>query len=230
VPIFGYTVAFTADEDRSGKFGNLASNASLARCWDFSLPDTLDAPLWHGYARRYINAYVPRFGSIDLQTQAKYKGIEEEVDADAVAHGAGKTLTCQALQLQLYTPLRLQHQGHALPPARLTPRTLISAVARRTALALEFHAQQPHWGAQVPATIALADSLHDQRQLHWFDWTRYSSRQQQTMALGGVLGTWQLHGPADTLAQLWPWLWLGQWLHIGKNATMGLGGYRLMPD
>lgn len=92
VPIFGYTVAFTADEDRSGKFGNLASNASLARCWDFSLPDTLDAPLWHGYARRYINAYVPRFGSIDLQTQAKYKGIEEEVDADAVAHGAGKTL------------------------------------------------------------------------------------------------------------------------------------------
>ena len=92
VPIFGYTVAFTADEDRSGKFGNLASNASLARCWDFSLPDTLDAPLWHGYARRYINAYVPRFGSLDLQTQAKYKGIEEEVDADAVAHGAGKTL------------------------------------------------------------------------------------------------------------------------------------------
>lgn len=92
VPIFGYTVAFTADEDASGKFGNLANNASLARCWDFSLPDTLDAPLWHGYARRYINAYVPRFGSLDLQTQAKYKGIEEEVDADAVAHGAGKTL------------------------------------------------------------------------------------------------------------------------------------------
>lgn len=137
---------------------------------------------------------------------------------------------CQALQLHLHTPLRLQHQGHALPPARLTPRTLISAVARRTALALEFHARQPHWGAQVPATIALAESLHDQRQLHWFDWTRYSSRQQQTMALGGVLGTWQLHGPADTLAQLWPWLWLGQWLHVGKNATMGLGGYRLMVD
>lgn len=92
VPIFGYTVAFTADEDRSGKFGNLASNASLARCWDFSLPDGLEQTLWHGYARRYINAYVPRFSSIDLQTQAKYKGIEEDVDADDVKHGAGKTL------------------------------------------------------------------------------------------------------------------------------------------
>jgi CRISPR/Cas system endoribonuclease Cas6 (RAMP superfamily) len=26
---------------------------------------------------------------------------------------------------------------------------------------------------------------------------------------------------------LWPWLWLGQWLHIGKNATMGMGGYTM---
>ena len=31
------------------------------------------------------------------------------------------------------------------------------------------------------------------------------------------------------LAALWPWLWLGQWLHVGKNATMGMGGYALQP-
>jgi CRISPR-associated protein Csm1 len=91
VPIFGYTVAFTADEDQSGKFGNLAANASLARCWDFSLPTSLDEMLWHGYARRYINAYVPRFTSLDLQTQAKYLGIEGSVDVDDVQQGAGKT-------------------------------------------------------------------------------------------------------------------------------------------
>ena len=63
--------------------------------------------------------------------------------------------------------------------------------------------------------------------LQWFDWVRYSSRQQQEMALGGVVGSWQLNGPADAIAGIWPWLWLGQWLHVGKNATMGLGGYRL---
>ena len=28
---------------------------------------------------------------------------------------------------------------------------------------------------------------------------------------------------------LLPWLWLGQWLHVGKNATMGMGGYALQP-
>ena len=47
------------------------------------------------------------------------------------------------------------------------------------------------------------------------------------MALGGVVGQWHLHTNADTLEQLWPWLWLGQWLHVGKNASFGLGGYRL---
>ncbi len=92
VPVFGYTVAFTADEDKSGKFGNLASNASLARCWDFSLPGSLDETLWHGYARRYINAHVPRFTSLDLQTSAKYNALEGDVDSDAVRHEAGKTL------------------------------------------------------------------------------------------------------------------------------------------
>lgn len=134
-----------------------------------------------------------------------------------------------ALHLHFHTPLRLQHQGHALPPGRLTPRALISHLARRTALMLEFHAGQAHWGTQVPATVALADQLGDERQLRWFDWTRYSSRQQQEMALGGAVGQWQLHASTDTLAQLWPWLWLGQWLHVGKNASFGLGGYRLIP-
>ena len=92
VPIFGYTVAFTGNADSSGMFGPLAKNGTLARCWDFSLPERLNDTLWHGYARRYINAYVPHFSEIDLQTQAKYKGIEDEVQADDVRFGTGKTL------------------------------------------------------------------------------------------------------------------------------------------
>lgn len=133
----------------------------------------------------------------------------------------------QALHLHIQTPLRLQHQGHALPPRQLTARTLVSALARRAALVLEFHAQQTQWGTQVPAMVALAEQLIDHRDLRWFDWTRFSSRQQQEMALGGVVGHWQFHGPSDTLAQIWPWLWIGQWLHVGKNASFGLGGYQL---
>jgi CRISPR-associated protein Csm1 len=92
VPIFGYTVGFTGSEDASGKFGPLALGGQLARCWDFSLPDSLGGTLWNGYARRYINAYVPQFTEVDIQTQAKYTGIEDGVSAEDVRFGAGKTL------------------------------------------------------------------------------------------------------------------------------------------
>ena len=44
------------------------------------------------------------------------------------------------------------------------------------------------------------------------------------MTLGGALGSWTLTGE---LGPLLPWLRLGEWLHVGKNATLGLGRYRL---
>ena len=131
------------------------------------------------------------------------------------------------LTLHIQTPLRLQQQGQPLGVAQLTPRALIAALARRTALLMEFHAGQTGWGEAAKHITHLSENLTDTRDLHWFDWTRYSSRQQQEMTLGGVLGHWTLHGNVEDLAQIQPWLWLGQWLHVGKNATMGLGAYTL---
>jgi hypothetical protein len=131
------------------------------------------------------------------------------------------------ITLQINTPLRLQLQGKPLGVAQLNPRALIAALARRSALLMEFHAGQSGWGEAARRITQTSETLTDTRELAWFDWTRYSSRQQQEMTLGGVLGAWTLHGSTESLAEIEPWLWLGQWLHAGKNATMGLGGYTL---
>ena len=61
LPIFGYKVAFAQDRTISGKFSGLAANLKLLRCWDFSLPASEDEMLWHGFARRNINGYVPHY-------------------------------------------------------------------------------------------------------------------------------------------------------------------------
>jgi CRISPR/Cas system endoribonuclease Cas6 (RAMP superfamily) len=45
--------------------------------------------------------------------------------------------------------------------------------------------------------------------------------------MGGLLGRFRLHGP--DIAPFWPYLWLGQWTHAGKGATLGLGRYRIVP-
>lgn len=123
--------------------------------------------------------------------------------------------------LHFHTPLRLQENGRALPPERLSTRVLLMALVRRMSLLSEFHAQSPE-AAHFAALRQATESLGERRQLEWRDWTRYSARQQQKMALGGVMGSWELHGE---LGNFLPFLKLGQWLHVGKEAVFGLGGY-----
>ena len=91
VPVFGFGVALTGSEDATGKFGPMARDGSLVRAWDFSLPNNLIDTLWNGYARRFINAYVPRFSEVDQWASDKYLGHAEDVDFDQ-ARFAGKTL------------------------------------------------------------------------------------------------------------------------------------------
>ena len=66
--------------------------------------------------------------------------------------------------------------------------------------------------------------IEDDKYLKWQDWTRYSSRQEQKMKLGGVIGEWHFNNLSPELAKL---LYIGQWLHCGKNATFGLGKYQI---
>jgi len=126
--------------------------------------------------------------------------------------------------LHIYTPLRLQHQGCAIRPDKLDARTLLMAMIRRANLLAEFHGAGALTRDFSPLYHAAAE-ISDDKQLTWQDWARYSSRQQQKMTLGGVMGTWSLEGK---LAAFMPYLELGQWLHVGKEASFGLGGYRLI--
>ena len=93
LPIFGYHLLFTREEERSGKFGNEASSGNLLRAWDFSLPEDADAPLWDGYARRNINGFVPRFKSAELNNAflRRYEGMSKD-DRENERIGTPKTL------------------------------------------------------------------------------------------------------------------------------------------
>ena len=125
--------------------------------------------------------------------------------------------------LNFHTPLRLQENGHALSPDRLTARDLLMALARRTSLLMELHTGQSA-GLNFAELASLAPHVPFTHELTWRDWTRFSSRQQQSMQLGGATGRWTLRDVPLSFHSL---LQVGQWLHIGKNATFGLGGYSI---
>jgi len=133
-----------------------------------------------------------------------------------------------ALMLRLESPLRLQHESKPLRPDQLTPRVFMSHLLRRITLMLDVHMGIRPAPFDTRALLYLADEVvHEGRSLQWCDLRRYSARQGQELPQGGVQGAWRWRGP---LAPLLPWLLLGQWLHVGKGATAGLGGYTVHPE
>jgi len=128
-----------------------------------------------------------------------------------------------SVTLVIDTPLRLQRNGRPMDARALTARDLLVALVRRIALLHEFHGAGP-LPLNFRALAQRAEAIESDKQLRWRDWQRYSSRQQQKIALGGVVGRWRLSGD---LGPFLPFLHLGQWLHVGKEATFGLGGYNL---
>ncbi len=131
--------------------------------------------------------------------------------------------TPSSVTLVFDTPLRLQRGGQLLGVAELTAPDLLRALLRRVAELVELQL-----GGSLDDDFAAlsehAATVRGDTQLTWRDWTRQSSRQQQHMVLGGAVGRFTLHGD---LAPFWPLLHLGQWLHVGKNTTFGLGRYRI---
>jgi hypothetical protein len=128
--------------------------------------------------------------------------------------------------VQLVTHLRLMHDERLVKASRFDFGVWFPHLLRRVSMLTYFHTDTP-LETDFAALTAAAKSIRTRdAKLTWSDWTRYSSRQGRSMELGGLLGEFVLEGD---LSPYWPYLWLGQFVHAGKNASMGLGGYRLVP-
>jgi hypothetical protein len=136
------------------------------------------------------------------------------------------------ITIQLLTPLRLKREGHLVTPARFRFSDLFMSLLRRISLLTYFHTDHP-LEADFARLAQMARCVeHQQPKLRWYDWTRFSSRQDTTLEMGGLYGQILLRG--NDVAEFWPYLWLGQWTHAGKGATLGMGQYHIatasLPD
>ena len=130
------------------------------------------------------------------------------------------------LTLRLLTPLRLTSEGRLVSQDRFRFHHLFSNLLRRISLLMAFHTDAP-LAADFSGLTQAARALEcTQTRLRWHEWTRFSSRQDTLVQMGGLVGEVELAG-AD-LELFWPYLWLGQWTHAGKGAVMGLGRYQLV--
>lgn len=128
------------------------------------------------------------------------------------------------LRIHLESPLRLKQDNQNCNASRFAFGTFFGHLLRRISLLTYFHTDHPLETEFAHLTAAAKNVTVSEAQLAWQDWTRYSSRQQTTMNMGGLMGSFAVQGD---LQPFWPYLWLGQWTHVGKGTSMGLGAYRI---
>ena len=129
------------------------------------------------------------------------------------------------IKVRLLTPLRLSHENRLVSQDRFRFALLFSSLLRRISLLMAFHTDSPLETDFAALTQAAQGVEWRRARLRWQDWTRFSSRQDALIQMGGLVGELELDYTG--LEPFWPYLWLGQWTHTGKGAVMGLGGYRI---
>ncbi len=122
-----------------------------------------------------------------------------------------------AVRLHLTTPLRIRLRGDLLTGSSVSPEHFIAAAIRRVRLL----------GLALPeglADAARADAVNlrfDDPRMGWLETTRFSSRQNTAMQMGGIVGEATLD--LRQANHVWPLLWAASVLHLGKGASMGFG-------
>jgi hypothetical protein len=179
----------------------------------------------HGLGRQRVPGELT---SVSIQREAREEAVWDPDTDTLTEHDASIVVPsfppASGVELVFDTPVRFTADGHRVRAADLGPGRLVSGLVRRVSWLLEAHCGMSVDADHIRQTVACAEYLGDRREMQWLDWTRYSSRQRQSMTLGGYVGRWRMDG---SLADLLPWLWLGQWTHVGKGAVMGMGRYRM---
>jgi len=137
----------------------------------------------------------------------------------------GKSL--RRVILEFLTPTRIKSSGHLT--TSLPFPLLVTNLLRRLSLLAYFHCGGENTEAEsVRALIKEAQNVRVvKNNLKWYDLERYSTRQKTHLKMGGFKGMVQYEG---NLKSFLPYLYLGEYLHVGKNTTFGLGKYRIVTD
>lgn len=171
--------------------------------------------------------YLVKIDDIDFQGNAStiYQAGELRPQRPAATPTCPPLPSCITLTFE--SPLRIKQDGKNITPNRFNFGALFSTLLRRISMISYFHTDTPLETDFAALTANARTVQFRDANLHWYDWTRYSSRQQTEMNMGGVLGsaTLDMHGLED----FWPYLWLGQWTHVGKGTSMGMGAYTITP-
>jgi len=127
------------------------------------------------------------------------------------------------ITLHLLTPLRLRVNNCYVNGSTLEFHHWFDSLLRRISMLNYFHEDIDLKIDYVNLSNFSKQITFTKKTIEWKDLTRYSSRQNTTMKMGGFMGSLEINNV--DLTPIWPLLWVGQWTHVGKFTVMGLGQY-----
>lgn len=135
--------------------------------------------------------------------------------------GSDKPKEADSLKLSFLTPLRLITDGDLV--VELKFHHLIRSLLRRASTLMYFHCGK-RLDADFKGIINKAEAISTaENALKWYDWERYSQRQNTRMMLGGLMDsvvfTGELYGFMEIIR-------FGEVVHAGKGTAFGLGMYK----
>lgn len=132
--------------------------------------------------------------------------------------------TDRRVEIEFLTPLRVKYDERLAKSLEF--HILVRSLLRRIAHLSYFHCGGDPLGVAFREWIEQAEQVRTvSSTLAWYDWTRYSQRQHETMQFGGLIGRVVFEG---VLSPFMPLLRLGEVTHVGKATSFGLGRYRLL--
>jgi len=127
------------------------------------------------------------------------------------------------VKIKFLTPTRIKTEGRYTKD--LSFATLTKAILRRLAALFLFYADRK-LDCAFEEIIKEAERVSTKSSsLRWVDVERFSTRQKARMKLGGVVGEVVYQGE---LTKFYPILKVGEYIHVGKNTTFGLGKYEIV--
>lgn len=133
----------------------------------------------------------------------------------------GVNLEHRTLSIDFLTPTRIVYDGSLT--LELEFHMLVRQLLRRMALLSYFHCGGDPSGIDFKGIIEAAKEVRvKKRSLKWYDWERYSTRQNAKMKMGGFIGEITFEG---NIGPFMPLIEAGAVLHVGKGTSFGLGRY-----
>ena len=118
----------------------------------------------------------------------------------------------------MVTPLRLKYENRL--KADLPFHVMARAMLRRvSSLFNSYGAGEPN--LDYSGLVKRAEEIRIvEDNLRWYDWRRFSFRQEQSMLMGGVVGSVTYEGK---MGEYMPLIDFCSEVHLGKQTTFGLG-------